>query len=50
MSLIRLFDEKNCMKNNCPLVYDYNCFGNPETCKINNKAGYPKEVSNGSSN
>ncbi len=48
MTLIQLFDEKICQKNNCPNS-NWNmklptCFGNPHNCKINQKAGFPKEI------
>jgi len=48
MTMIQLFDEEICQKNNCPNT-NWNmkvptCFGNPENCKINQKAGFPKEI------
>jgi len=48
MIIIQMFDEKICQKNNCPHI-NWNsiipaCFGNPENCKINQKAGFPKEI------
>jgi hypothetical protein len=46
--LIKRFDERICLKNNCPYMSNYTklpaCFGNPNDCEINKKAGYPKEV------
>jgi hypothetical protein len=44
----QLFDERNCMKNNCKHLFignkSFYCYAFPEDCKINKKAGYPKEV------
>jgi hypothetical protein len=43
---IQLFNPVNCIidKKYCYNLSNGFCFGNPEKCKINNKAGYPKEV------
>ncbi len=48
MELIQKYDQEICLKSKCPHMNPNfripACFGNPDTCKINNKAGYPKEV------
>ena len=49
MSLIKLFDEKNCLKINCPNLWLGTnnmivCYGIPEECEYNVKKGYPREV------
>lgn len=50
MVLIQNFDESICAKIDCDLLWVKNsiavCYGVPETCKYNNKNGYPKEVKN----
>ena len=46
---IQLFDAEYCNKIRCGLLWlgtnnFHVCYGCPETCKENNKHGYPKEV------
>jgi hypothetical protein len=46
MTLIKSFEPKICENANCKF-FDYwfggICYGNYEKCKINNKAGFPKQ-------
>ncbi len=44
MTLTHLFEPDICYKNNCDKLSHAACFGDPHNCKINQKAGYPKEV------
>ena len=44
MTLIQKFNPEVCFKANCDKLNFGACFGNLEKCKINKKAGYPKEV------
>ena len=49
MTTIQNFDTEYCIKIRCGLLWLgsnnlHVCYGNPETCKENNKHGYPKEV------
>lgn len=48
MPLIQLFNPQICKKNRCPHLWmDETCYGGVDYCKINKRAGYPKEVKNG---
>lgn len=42
--MTHLFNPDICFKSNCDKLSFRACFGDPYNCKINKKAGYPKEV------
>ena len=48
MTIVKLFDHTNCQGVACPHLWIHGglavCYGIPETCKVNIKNGYPKEV------
>jgi len=44
MTTTQLFNPKICIKNNCDKLRFSCCYGTPKDCKINKKAGYPKEL------
>lgn len=44
MKTTQLFNPDICFKNNCEYLRAGYCFGILEDCKINKKAGYPREI------
>ncbi len=42
--MTHLFEPSICFKNDCDKLSMGACFGDPYKCKINKKAGYPKEI------